>query len=115
MELLAAFHNGKSVTLKNARSIEKEQIGEITFQVKAAGYPAGIPQPVLDLIRENTEKDIAKKVVNGRDIYYIGPFNTKQEADQIMFLLNSIGSEQTSVIETEKDPIETVADPIESN
>ncbi len=113
--LLAAFHNGKSVTLKNARSIEKEQIGEITFQVKAAGYPAGIPQPVLDLIRENTEKDIAKKVVNGRDIYYIGPFNTKQEADQIMFLLNSIGSEQTSVIETEKDPIETVADPIESN
>lgn len=73
----------------------------MSYQVKAAGYPAGIPQPVLDLIRENTDKDIAKKVVSGRDIYYIGPFNTKQEADQIVTLLNSIGSENVSVIETE--------------
>lgn len=100
--ILTAFNNGKTVSLKNARVIEKEQVGEITFQVKAAGYPAGIPQPVLNLIRENTDKDIAKKVVSGRDIYYIGPFNTKQEAEQIMFLLNSIGSDEVSVIETEK-------------
>jgi len=104
--ILAAFHNGKTISLKNARSLEKEQVGEITFQVKAAGYPAGIPQPVLDLIRENTDKDIAKKVVNSRDIYYIGPFNTKQEAEQIMFLLNSIGSDNVTVIETEAKAID---------
>lgn len=99
--ILTAFNNGKSISIKNARILEKTQVEEITYQVKAAGYPAGIPQPVLDLIRENTDKDIAKKVVNSRDIYYIGPFNTKPEAEQIMSLLNSIGSENVSVIETE--------------
>ena len=99
--ILAAFNNGKSISIKNARILERTEVAEVSYQVKAAGYPAGIPQPVLDLIRENTDKDIAKKVVSGRDIYYIGPFNTKQEADQIVTLLNSIGSENVSVIETE--------------
>ncbi|MFA6770832.1 MAG: hypothetical protein WCR71_06625 [Bacteroidales bacterium] len=104
--ILVAFNNRKSISIKNARSLEKEQIGEMTFQIKVAGYPAGIPQPVLELIRENTDKDIAKKVVEGRDIYYIGPFNIKQEAEQIMFLLNSIGSEEITIIETEITPEE---------
>ncbi|MGE4415147.1 MAG: hypothetical protein AB7D08_07450 [Bacteroidales bacterium] len=100
---LAAYNNGSPVSVRNARSLESKAEVTASYQIISEGYPAGIPQPVLDLLRSNTDKDIAKKVVDGRDIYYIGPYETKQEAEQIVQLLQSIGAEKVSVEEIAKE------------
>lgn len=101
--IVTAFMDGKSLSINNARKMEQTLEASATYQVKAEGYPAGIPQPVLELIRNNTDKDIAKRVTEGRDIYIIGPYNTKQEAEQILNILLSIGAENVTVEEIPKN------------
>ena len=101
--IVTAFMDGKSLSINNARKMEQTLEASATYQVKAEGYPAGIPQPVLELIRNNTDKDIAKRVTEGRDIYIIGPYNTKQEAEQILNILLSIGAEKVTVEEIPKN------------
>jgi len=85
-----AFNNGNSISIKSARLLEGKITQENSYQVKLEKYPDGIPQPILDLIRKSTEKDIAMKVINGKTIYFIGPFRDKPEADQLMTALSVI-------------------------
>lgn len=88
--LAVAYHNGKSISIKNARLLERKIVDDNSYQVKLERYPDGIPQPVLDLIRKSTEKDVAMKVINGKTIYFVGPFSNKQEADKLMTTLSEI-------------------------
>ena len=88
--LAVAYHNGKSISIKNARLLEGKIVDDNSYQVKLERYPDGIPQPVLDLIRKSTEKDVAMKVINGKTIYFVGPFSNKQEADKLMTTLSEI-------------------------
>lgn len=88
--LAVAYHNGKSISIKNARLMEGKIVDNNSYQVKLERYPDGIPQPVLDLIRKSTEKDVAMKVINGKTIYFVGPFSNKQEADKLMTTLSEI-------------------------
>lgn len=88
--LAVAYHNGKSISIKNARLLEGKIVDNNSYQVKLERYPDGIPQPVLDLIRKSTEKDVAMKVINGKTIYFVGPFSNKQEADKLMTTLSEI-------------------------
>ncbi|OFY39464.1 MAG: hypothetical protein A2X18_05050 [Bacteroidetes bacterium GWF2_40_14] len=87
-----AYHNGKSIGIKEARMLESRGIPDIekSYHVKLGRYPEGLPQPVLDLIRKTTDRDIAMKVIDGKTIYFVGPFNNKQEADQLTALLSEI-------------------------
>ena len=88
--LAVAYHNGKSISIKNARLLEGKIVDNNSYQLKLERYPDGIPQPVLDLIRKSTEKDVAMKVINGKTIYFVGPFSNKQEADKLMTTLSEI-------------------------
>jgi len=88
--LAVAYHNGKSISIKNARLLERKIVDDNSYQVKLERYPDGIPQHVLDLIRKSTEKDVAMKVINGKTIYFVGPFSNKQEADKLMTTLSEI-------------------------
>ncbi len=94
--IVVAYYNGKSISIKNARLLEGKIIEDNSYQVKLEQYPDGIPQPVLDLIRKNTEKDIAMKVIDGKTVYFVGPFNNKPEADQLMTILSEV-TERVSV------------------
>jgi hypothetical protein len=85
-----AYLNGKNISIKEARLMEGKVIDDNNYQIKLDRYPDGIPQPVLDLIRKNTEKDITLKVLDGKNLYYIGPFNNKPEAEQLLTLLSEI-------------------------
>lgn len=88
--LAVAYHNGKSISIKNARLLEGKIVDNNSYQVKLERYPDGIPQSVLDLIRKSTEKDVAMKVINGKTIYFVGQFSNKQEADKLMTTLSEI-------------------------
>lgn len=97
--LVVAYENGKNITVRQARILEQSIDLSVTYQIKIEGYPAGMPQPVLEIIRGNTERDIAKKVVEGRELFLIGPFTNKQEMDKIVLLLKEIGAKGVTVEE----------------
>ncbi len=101
--LIVAYENGKNITIREARILEQTIDLSVTFQIKIEGYIAGMPQPVLDIIRGNTERDIAKKVIDGRELFIIGPFTNKQELDKIVLLLKEIGAEGITVEEIKKN------------
>ena len=100
--IIAPFNNGKPVTVKQARDLEQKIQQDLTYQVKIEGYPAGMPQPVLDIIRQNTDRDIAKKTVDGRELFIIGPFTNKPDAENIIKLLEGVGTSGLSLEEIKK-------------
>ena len=100
--IIAPFDNGKSITVKQARDLEQKIQQDLTYQIKIEGYPAGMPQPVLDIIRQNTDRDIAKKTVDGRELFIIGPFTNKPDAENIMKLLEGVGASGLSLEEIKK-------------
>lgn len=102
--IIVAYNDGRSVTIRNARLLEEKIQERVTFQVKIEGYPAGMPQPVLDIIRENTERDIAKKVLDGREIFFVGPFSNRQQAEQMVALLSGVGAEGLTIEEISSTP-----------
>lgn len=102
--IIVAYNQGKSITIRNARIVEEKNEAMTSYQVRIAGYPEGLPQPVLDIIRENTDRDIAKKVVNEKEIFFIGPFPNRQIAEQIVTLLSAIGAEGITIEEISSTP-----------
>ncbi len=102
--MIVAYSQGKSITIRNARLLEEKSEARATFQVKIEGYPAGMPQPVLEIIRGNTDRDVAKKVLNGREIFFIGPFANRQQAEQIVTLLSGVGAEGLTIEEISSTP-----------
>jgi hypothetical protein len=97
--IIAAFRDGRSVAVRTARLAEKEEQAAASYQVVIAGYPAGIPAPVLNLIQENTDRDIAMQTEEGKNVYYIGPFDSQQNAQQIVSLLENIGAQKVTIRE----------------
>ena len=61
-----------------------------------------MPQPVLDIIRQNTDRDIAKKTIDGRELFIIGPFTNKPDAENIIKLLEGVGAAGLSLEEIKK-------------
>jgi hypothetical protein len=97
-----AYYKGKIISIKNARLLEDKIITDASYQIKITAFPDGIPQYVLELIRNNTEKDIAMKSVAGKSVYYIGPFNGRSEADSLVSILKEVTGEEISVEAIEK-------------
>ncbi len=103
-----AYHNGKSIGIKEARLLESRPVEEKSYQVRLERYPDGLPQPVLDLIRKTTDKDIAMKVVDGKTLYFVGPFSNKQDADQLVTLLSEIAEGVTTEAIIKNDAPNTI-------
>lgn len=109
--MIVAYDSGKPLTLSAARAMEKrlkaegrllgadneigrgstqtkgEKGGNATYRINITGYTENISEDVLKVIRENTEKDIAKHVDGGVLVYSIGVFSDKAEADKLAGLL----------------------------
>lgn len=95
--IITPFHDGKSLSIKVARELEEEIRANTSYQVKSESYPAGMPQSVVDLLKSRTDKDLVKKIVSDKSIYFIGPFKNEDEATQILELLNSLGGERNYI------------------
>lgn len=96
---IIAFDNGRSISVKTARNMEgKKQTqterissGELAWQVILSGYEHTLPQSVLATIQQLSGKDITRTVQDdGETVFAIGPFNGRQEAED---LLNGLDKE----------------------
>ena len=77
--MITAYKDGKSVSVKNARIMEKELADSGVYQVWIEGYDV-LPQEVLTVIKGLTDKDIAKTTEAGSVRYVIGPFGNEEDA-----------------------------------
>lgn len=94
--LITAYNNGKSITVKNAKVLEKQD--NSIYRVIIGGYET-LPAEALAVIRESTSRDIAKANINGSMKYVIGPFASKSQAEN---LANALIAKQVSGVEIEK-------------
>lgn len=97
---IVAYNNGKSLSVKNARVLEKKKAseqGDVSYQLLLKEYPDGIPSGILTAIRDACDKDLAKSTENGQVVYMVGPFSQKSEAETLMNLLLGLGAEGLSV------------------
>lgn len=95
--ILKAFKDSRSISLSSAKAFEKESEAATNYQVRLDSYPEAIPEAILELIRKSSDKDIAKKSANGKNIFFIGPFSNKQEADLLKSILEEAGVEEVNV------------------
>lgn len=86
--LITAYSNGKSVSTKNARIMEKQD--NSIYRVTIAGYDT-LPAEALAAIRENTTKDIAKAAIDGVMKFVIGPFTNKTQAETLANAITAKG------------------------
>ncbi len=95
---IIAFDNGRSISVKTARNMEgkKQTTGSgLAWQVILSGYGQALPQSVLATIQRLSSKDITRTVPDdGEAVFAIGPFNNRQEAEE---LLNGLDKEGINV------------------
>lgn len=94
---LSAYNEGENISVKSARLMEDKVTVANTYQIRLTSYPEGIPQPVLEIIRKSTEKDIAMKPVEGKSIYFVGPFANKTEAEAVVTALGELAAEGVTI------------------
>ena len=76
---------------KKQTQTERISSGELAWQVILSGYEHTLPQSVLATIQQLSGKDITRTVQDdGETVFAIGPFNGRQEAED---LLNGLDKE----------------------
>ena len=94
--MITAYNNGKSVSTKQARTIEQQD--NSIYRVTIAGYDA-LPADAITVIRANTNRDIAKANINGIMKFVIGPFSNKSQAET---LATALMAQNVTGVEIEK-------------
>jgi len=101
--LIVAYSNKETVSLREATSLEEKLKREIRYQIKISGFPDGITSVAMDAIKNSTDKDIAKRVVNNKIIYFIGPFTSRTEAEKLETILNDSGVKDITLEEIKSE------------
>lgn len=94
---MVAFNSGKSLSVPQARALEKKNKTASLYQVKIEGYPQGMPDSMLSLLRELSNKDIGKLEIDKKNVYIVGPFTARNEADNLIKKISENGFEGVSV------------------
>jgi len=94
---IVAFDSGKATSVKNARLKENKAVKDASFNVLISGYTEGLPQTAKTVISSTCTKDIAKSASNGRVVFIIGPFISKNEAETLISALEAVGTEGVSL------------------
>lgn len=100
--IITAYENGAAVPVKTAREKQKKQDQSALYQVVLAGYPDGLPEEVLKVIRDNTEKDITKAAEGGTVKFMIGPFSRQEDAQGLADRIQAVSGQAAEVNKMEK-------------
>lgn len=98
--MIVAFKDGKQISINAARSIESEN--SRLFKIRI--YPEDgqtLPEGAINAIRERSDKDILRLTDGAATVYEVGPFESKEECEQLSAVLLTAGVSSVSVSEIE--------------
>jgi len=95
-----AYNDGESISLKAAKSLESKGIStNKPYQILIRDTTNGLSADIMKIIRDNTDKDIAKIKDGEGSVYVIGPFSRESNASKLKDMLINIGLKNVSLEE----------------
>lgn len=94
---ITAWQDGRSISVSNARSLEDQKFYTVNI------FPdngQSLPEGAMAAIHGHTDKDLVKSVENGSVVFKVGPFDNKEEAEELLNALKALGSGSYSVTES---------------
>lgn len=92
---IVAYNSGESISIQNARKLEKMIRENAKYRVVISQYDDRLPAEILSVIQNMSDKDIAKVVEQGKTYYIIAPFNSESDAKELTDALVSAGADET--------------------
>lgn len=96
---ITAFLNGKSIPVREARSMESQIRTLYTVRI----YPdngQSLPELAITAIRQNSEKDLVKRIENGSVLFLAGPFEDRSRAEALVTALKATGVPNSEIVES---------------
>jgi len=94
--IITAFNDGKQMDVNYARKME----GQVRTLYTVKIYPddgQNLPDLAKTVIRQNSDKDLARATENGVVVYMAGPFDDKQKAEELVTALRATGVSNTKI------------------
>jgi len=95
---ITAWNDGQGVSVANARKLEELRLYTVVI------YPENgqsLGEAVMTTIHEHSDKDLVKSVENGSVVFKAGPFENKEEAEELLNALKALGSVSVSLAESD--------------
>ena len=92
---IVAYNSGESISIQNARKLEKMIKENAKYRVVISQYDDKLPAEILSVIQSMSDKDIAKVVEQGKTYYIIAPFNSESDAKELTDALVNAGADET--------------------
>lgn len=92
---IVAYNSGESISIQNARKLEKMIKENAKYRVVISQYDDRLPAEILSVIQSMSDKDIAKVVEQGKTCYIIAPFNSESDAKELTDALVNAGADET--------------------
>lgn len=92
---IVAYNSGESISIQNARKLEKMIRENAKYRVVISQYDDKLPAEILSVIQSMSDKDIAKVVEQGKTYYIIAPFNSESDAKELTDALVNAGADET--------------------
>lgn len=94
--IITAFNDGKQMDVNLARKMENQVKTLYTVKI----YPEdgqNLPDLAKTVIRQNSDKDLARATENGAVVFMAGPFDDKQAAEELVTALRATGVSNTKI------------------
>lgn len=98
--MIVAFNDGKPVSVTSARSLESKV--NVKYLVKV--YPddgQSLSDAVLAAIHQQTDSDIVRLTEGAATVYEIGPFDSKQECEELVAAIIAAGATNAAITSAE--------------
>ena len=85
---IIAWQDGRSISVSAARKLESQRLYTVII------YPEKgqtLPDAAMEVIRNNSDKDLIKSMENGSVVFKVGPFEEKSDAEELIEALKSAG------------------------
>lgn len=98
---ITACKDRQAITVAAARKTE-QNVHTIWRLCITPANGQSLPQDAINIIRNHTTRDIIRTLQAGKAVYEIGPFDTRQESQQLENALREIGITNISIVEAGK-------------
>lgn len=92
---IAAFHDGKTISVSKARAMEKVAVPEYRIRIVPSGTE--LPELTVKAIRQASDRDIVRAQEDGRTVFSVGPFNDISAAEKLEAAIKATGIDAVSI------------------